>query len=137
MLKIEIKWGVKCFALQVNKNMDNVYKMSMLLDFYGQMLTKRQYEIMDLHFNSDYSLGEIAQHFNISRQGVHDNIKRCKGILTNMEEKLGLLNKFAMQKDKEKKILKYLEGIDKSNMKKEDISILKMVEEEIRRIIES
>ena len=40
--------------------MDNVYKMSMLLDFYGQMLTKRQYEIMDLHFNSDYSLGEIA-----------------------------------------------------------------------------
>ena len=42
-----------------------------------------------------------------------------------------------MQKDKEKKILKYLEGIDKSNMKKEDISILKMVEEEIRRIIES
>lgn len=103
MLKIEIKWGVKCFALQVNKNMDNVYKMSMLLDFYGQMLTKRQYEIMDLHFNSDYSLGEIAQHFNISRQGVHDNIKRCKGILTNMEEKLGLLNKFAMQKDKEKR----------------------------------
>ena len=117
--------------------MDNVYKMSMLLDFYGQMLTKRQYEIMDLHFNSDYSLGEIAQHFNISRQGVHDNIKRCKGILTNMEEKLGLLNKFAMQKDKEKKILKYLEGIDKSNMKKEDISILKIVEEEIRKIIES
>lgn len=81
MLKIEIKWGVKCFALQVNKNMDNVYKMSMLLDFYGQMLTKRQYEIMDLHFNSDYSLGEIAQHFNISRQGVHDNIKGAKEYL--------------------------------------------------------
>ncbi|HHX17652.1 MAG TPA: YlxM family DNA-binding protein [Clostridium sp.] len=117
--------------------MDNVYKMTMLLDFYGQMLTKRQYEIMDLHFNSDYSLGEIAEQLNISRQGVHDNIKRCKAMLTNMEEKLGLLNKFAIQKDKEKRILRYLEDIDKSNMSKEDISILKIVEEEIRKIIES
>jgi len=88
-------------------------------------------------FNSDYSLGEIAQHLNISRQGVYDNIKRCKAILKDMEDKLGLINKFAVQKDKEKKILKYLEDIDKSNMKEEDISILKMVEEEIRKIIES
>lgn len=117
--------------------MDNVYKMTMLLDFYGQMLTERQYEIMDLHFNADYSLGEIAEQLNISRQGVHDNIKRCKALLNNMEEKLGLLNKFSIQKDKEERILRYLKNIDKSNMSEDDISILKMVKDEIQKIIES
>lgn len=117
--------------------MDNIYKIAMLLDFYGRMLTERQYKIMDLHFNNDYSLGEIAEQLNISRQGVHDNVKRCKVLLNNMEKKLGLLNKFAIQKDKEKKILRYLKNIDKSNMCKEDIFILKVVEEEIRKIIES
>ncbi|MDQ2087015.1 YlxM family DNA-binding protein [Herbivorax sp. ANBcel31] len=117
--------------------MDNIYEMAMLLDFYGQMLTKRQFEIMDLHFNSDYSLGEIAQQLNISRQGVYDNVKRCKALLNEMEKKLGLLNRFAIQKDKEEKILTYLKNINKSNMSEEDISILKIVEEEISKIIES
>jgi len=75
--------------------MDNVYEISLLLDFYGQLLTKRQYEILDLHFNNDYSLGEIAEQLSISRQGVYDSVKKGKAVLNEMEQKLGLVKKFS------------------------------------------
>jgi len=77
--------------------MDKVYEAALLLDFYGQLLTKRQFEILDLYLNNDYSLGEIAEHLNISRQGVY-NIKRGRAMLDRMEEKLGLVHKFLQQK---------------------------------------
>ncbi|TYQ18226.1 UNVERIFIED_CONTAM: hypothetical protein Cloal_0647 [Acetivibrio alkalicellulosi] len=127
--------GVKYFCFTGEyKNMDSVYEMALLIDFYGQMLTKRQFDIMDLHFNSDYSLGEIAQQLNISRQGVHDNIKRSKALLKKMEVKLGLVDRFNTQKNKEERILKYLEDINKSNMSEEDIAILKKIEDEIKNV---
>jgi len=100
--------------------MEELFKISMLLDFYGQMLTKRQYEILDLHYNNDYSLGEIAQELDISRQGVHDNIKRGKTALYDMESKLGLVAKFSMQKEKASKILKLLSAIDAAALSGQD-----------------
>ncbi|AEV68368.1 YlxM family DNA-binding protein [Acetivibrio clariflavus] len=117
--------------------MDKIYEISLLLDFYGQLLSKKQYEILDLHFNNDYSLGEIAEHFNISRQGIFDNIKRGKAYLLNLEEKLGLVNKFTEQKAKAEKILEYIKKINKENMNKEDIEYLKKIEIGIMDIIES
>ena len=59
---------------------------SMLLDFYGQLLTEKQRECFDLHFNEDLSLSEIAEQSGISRQGVWDNIRRA-------EEKTGLVRR--------------------------------------------
>lgn len=117
--------------------MDNIYEISLLLDFYGQLLSKKQYEILDMHFNNDYSLGEIAEHFNISRQGVFDNIKRGKATLANMEEKLGLVSKFTEQKSKAGKLLDYLRNINRQNMDKVDIEYLKQIEDGIIEIIES
>lgn len=117
--------------------MENIYEISLLLDFYGQLLSDKQYEILDLHFNNDYSLGEIAEHFNISRQGVFDNIKRGKASLLNMEEKLGLVSKFAEQKTKAENILRYIKNINKENMNTNDIGYLKKIEESIIDIIES
>ena len=64
--------------------MDDLYEVSLLMDFYGQMITQRQFEILDLHYNSDYSFGEIAENLNISRQGVHDNIKHGKTALISL-----------------------------------------------------
>ncbi|WP_010243540.1 YlxM family DNA-binding protein [Acetivibrio cellulolyticus] len=117
--------------------MDNIYEISLLLDFYGQLLSKKQYEILDLHFNNDYSLGEIAEHFNISRQGIFDNIKRGKAALMDMEEKLGLVSKFTQQKAKAENILEYLKNINRQNMNKVDIEYLKKIEDGIIEIIES
>jgi predicted DNA-binding protein YlxM (UPF0122 family) len=100
--------------------MDELVKISLLLDFYGQMLTERQYEILDLHYNNDYSLGEIAQMLSISRQGVHDNIKRGKAALFDMESKLGLVARFGDKKDKASRILTLLESIDQKTFTEQD-----------------
>lgn len=90
--------------------MENVYEISLLLDFYGQLLTARQYEILDMHYNNDYSLGEIAEELGISRQGVFDNVKRGKAALNDLEQKLGLVRKFSGQKQKAEELLKYIES---------------------------
>ena len=66
---------------------------SMLLDFYGELLTEKQRECFDLHFNEDLSLSEIAEQCGISRQGVWDNIRRAEATLTELEEKTGLVGR--------------------------------------------
>lgn len=110
--------------------------ISLLLDFYGQMVTKRQYEILDLHYNSDYSLGEIAEELNISRQGVYDNIKRGKAALFEMEQKLGLLSRFNRQKEKASEILGILDGIDGSSLSGQDRERLEQARQTVRSILE-
>ena len=59
---------------------------SMLLDFYGELLTSKQRECYDLHYNDDLSLAEIAEQLGISRQGVWDNIRRADATLRDIEE---------------------------------------------------
>ena len=67
---------------------------SMLLDFYGELLTERQRSCYDLHVNEDLSLSEIAEQCGISRQGVWDNIRRAEQALREIEEKTGLVRRF-------------------------------------------
>ena len=74
----------------MNKNL----KFSVLLDFYGSLLSERQSDVMDLYYNEDLSLGEIADDIGITRQGVRDAIKKSEHILTDTEEKLGLASRF-------------------------------------------
>lgn len=69
-------------------------EISYLLDFYGEMLTEKQREVVELYYNEDLSLGEIAQLANITRQGVRDCIKRSEAILLHLEERLGLARRF-------------------------------------------
>ena len=68
--------------------------ISYLLDFYGQMLTDKQREVTEFYYNDDLSLGEIADHCHITRQGVRDSIKRAEAQLREYEEKLGLARRF-------------------------------------------
>jgi hypothetical protein len=65
----------------------------MLLDFYGDLLTARQRECYELHFNEDLSLSEIAEQCGISRQGAWDNIRRASDTMERLEEKTGLIQR--------------------------------------------
>ena len=67
---------------------------SMLLDFYGELLTEKQRDCFDMHYNEDLSLSEIAEQLGISRQGVWDNIRRAESALKEIEEKTGLIRRF-------------------------------------------
>ena len=73
---------------------DGRLMQSMLLDFYGELLTEKQRECYDLHYNEDLSLSEIAEQSGISRQGVWDNIRRAEKTLSEIEEKTGLMARF-------------------------------------------
>lgn len=117
--------------------MDNVYEIGLLLDFYGQLLTNRQYEIMDLHYNNDYSLAEIAEQLNISRQGVFDNIKKGKVALNNLESKLNLVKRFTELKLKAEDVLKSTQDINIDNLNSFDRETVLKVEKGIRNIIET
>lgn len=74
--------------------MEKDLKFALLLDIYSGLLTEKQAQAMDYYYNSDYSLGEIAELMDITRQGVRDFVKRGEAILLAMDEKLGLMNRF-------------------------------------------
>lgn len=69
-------------------------RVSILLDFYGEILTDTQRETVDAYYNQDMSLAEIAGDRGISRQGVRDAIKRAEQLLIEMEDRLGLAKRF-------------------------------------------
>ncbi len=66
----------------------------LLLDFYGEVLSENQREMMDLYYNEDFSLSEIADEIGITRQGVRDAVRRAEESLDSLEEKLGLIVRF-------------------------------------------
>ncbi len=80
--------------------MDNLIERGMLFDFYGDLLTKHQQKIYSAVISDDLSLSELSEEEGISRQGIHDLIKRCDRILNGYEEKLGLIDKFKRIKAK-------------------------------------
>ena len=83
---------------------NQTYRMTMLFDFYGELLTERQKEFFDLYYNEDLSLSEIAENTGISRQGVRDVIVRAEGVMQEIEDKTGLIRRFVAMKDNLDKI---------------------------------
>ena len=80
-------------------------EMTLLFDYYGDLLTERQRACLDLRLNQDLSLGEIAQELGVSRQGVHDNLSRAEALLKNMEEKTGCVHRALQARKAAGKIL--------------------------------
>lgn len=74
----------------MGKNLD----VAVLLDFYGEMLTEKQRDVIDLYYNQDLSLSEIAEHEGITRQGVRDSIKRGEVFLFELEDKLKMFDSY-------------------------------------------
>ena len=113
--------------------MEKNVEISLLLSFYGNILTEKQKQACVLYYNEDLSLAEISEIVGITRQGVRDNIKRAEIVLYDLEEKLGLCKRFLGAKGKLEILDDILENI-KNISKTEDLS--DEMHQYIKRIIE-
>ena len=103
-----------CMIAQVME-VNEILEQTLLFDFYGELLTEHQKEIYGRLITEDLSLGEIAGEAGISRQGVHDLIKRCNQTLRGYEEKLHLVERFLAVKEKVERIDRLLDDYNEEN----------------------
>lgn len=101
--------------------MEKLVEMGILFDFYGKLLSEKQYRVIDLYYINNFSLAEIGEEINISRQGVYDILKRAENRLVQYEDKLGLVKKFKDTNEKVKIILNLTNDI-MMLMKKKELS---------------
>ena len=92
-------------------NTEKDLRVSVLLDYYAPMLTDKQRDVIDLYYNEDLSLSEIAEHEGITRQGVRDSIKRGEQTLYEMEEKFRLAERSEKYGSMMERIAELAEGI--------------------------
>ena len=108
--------------------MEKLFEQNLLYDFYGELLTPHQQNIFEDAVYNDMSLSEIAQEQGISRQGVHDLIKRCDKLLQDYESKLHLVERFMGAKEKIKEIEELtqisedLPRTDKTELQEQDVT---------------
>ena len=99
--------------------MEKILEQTLLYDFYGELLTEHQKQIYEDVVLNDYSFSEVASEQGISRQGVHDLIKRCSSILGEYESKLHLVERFLAVKEKVERMeasLKETENPDREQL---------------------
>lgn len=94
---------------KVMNQMEKFVEQTLLYDFYGELLTDKQRQVYESVVLEDYSLSEVAEELGISRQGVHDMIKRCNKALEDYEQKLHLVEKFLHIQEKIRQIHKLTE----------------------------
>ena len=102
--------------------------VSVLLDFYGELLTQKQAEALDLYYNQDLSLAEIAVDMEVSRQGVRAFIKQGEAHLLSFEEKLGMAKRFAQINKLVKSMQEVIEALPDSDK----VTVLSKKIEEIK-----
>lgn len=112
--------------------MESIVKQNLLYDFYGELLTKHQRAVYEAVIFHDMSLGEIAQEQGISRQGVHDLVKRCNRTLDGYEQKLHLVSKFQQTRQ----LVEEIHQLTKEFKKTGDESLIGRIERISRDILE-
>ena len=112
--------------------MEKIARQGLLYDFYGALLTEHQRHVYEDVVLYDLSLSEIAQEQGISRQGVHDLIKRCDKALEDYEAKLHLVEKFEQTKKKAREI----QCLTREFAKEQDLSLIRRIEELSGEIVE-
>ena len=90
-------------------------EMVLLLDYYGDLLTDRQKLCLDMHYNQDLSLGEIAETMGVSRQAVNDNLSRTEALLRRMEENIGCVKRDTRNRSAVQEILDAATVLDASS----------------------
>ena len=114
---LHVEKFLECQEKILDTNENLLYEQTLLYDFYGELLTKHQKEIYEQAVLEDYSLSEIARDAGISRQGVHDMIRRCNKSLEDYEAKLHLVEKFMSVKKKVHEIDLLLENYEEQDEK--------------------
>ena len=109
--------------------MDDTFLRTMLFDFYGDLLTDKQKEYYDLHYNSDLSLFEIAEMNGTSRQAVWDIIRRAEQTLRGIEEKTGLVARAIQRRSAVAQLTALCESLPDSVTKQEILRRLPELEE--------
>ena len=112
--------------------MEKIVRQGILYDFYGELLTEHQRQIYEEVVFHDLALSEIAQEQGISRQGVHDLVRRCDKILQGYEDKLHLVEKFQITKDMAGEIRAFLDRYQECG----DTSLLTRAKETAEKIAE-
>lgn len=92
--------------------MDEILHLTLLFDFYGELLTEKQKQVFALHYQDDLSLTEIGEELSVSRQAVRDQLKRTEKILLDYEQKLGLVARFQAQKKEVRQMLDIMEEME-------------------------
>ncbi|MDY0234445.1 MAG: sigma factor-like helix-turn-helix DNA-binding protein [Gudongella sp.] len=118
--------------------MEKLFKINIYFDFYGKLLTPKQYQIIELYYLNDYSLSEVAEYLEITRQAVFDTLKRAEEKLFNYEKQLGLVDKFQPSQIAIKNIRRLALEINKIgiNINNKDIIIKSQeIEETISKVI--
>ena len=115
--------------------MEEKVKISMLCEFYGKLLTEKQYEFINDYYNNDLSLSEIAENNNITRQAVRDIIKKGEKKLFEYEEKLMFMKRTLNQEKKIEKALAELTKIQKDYSDKQIASVLESIKKELNCLV--
>ena len=115
--------------------MEEKVKISMLCEFYGKLLTKKQIEFLEDYYNNDLSLSEIAENNNITRQAVRDIIKKGEKKLFEYEEKLQFMKKTLKQEEKIQKALAELNKIQSNYTDKQVKHILDSIRKELNCLV--
>lgn len=125
-------------VILVGDKMEKLVRIGILIDFYGKLLSEKQYQVMDLYYLNDFTLSEIGEELGVSRQSVFDTLKRSEEKLDSYENELGLVEKFYSSQDTIREIRKiaaeiYEIGKKEANKKIMDKAI--SIEERISRIL--
>jgi predicted DNA-binding protein YlxM (UPF0122 family) len=102
---------------------DKITEINLLYDFYSQLLTEKQREVIRLYHGENLSLSEIGDEFAISRQGVYDSLKNAEKALFEYEVKLGLLNKFAQTSNLVENANEQIDALINENSKNGDLTV--------------
>ncbi|MHA0855932.1 putative DNA-binding protein [Paenibacillus sp. CMAA1364] len=104
--------------------LEKTNRINQLFDFYEHLLTDKQQMFLKYYFHDDFSLGEIAAEFNISRQAIYEHIKRAEQVLNIYEEKLSLLKKYEQRRDELERLRQLMETSNASTADKEKMMLM-------------
>ena len=114
---------------------ENSIKISILLEIYGNLLTKKQFDLLNDYYNNDLSLAEIAENENITRQAVRDNLKKGEKKLFDYEEKLEIMKKNSVQEEQIANILSEINTLTENSTDSEIAIILEDVKNKLNCLV--